>query len=76
MKILMIGLLASGFIFLSCVFGMAMGAVVGALAGLVFDGSFALLAKALGIPGAEPYQLGAIFGFIGNFFSPTIRASK
>ena len=76
MKILMIGLIGAVWIFLGCLLGTAIGAMVGAMAGLVFDGSLSLLGHALGIPHAEPYQLGAIFGFVGSFFSPTIRASK
>ena len=51
--------------------GTVIGALAGFIVGLLFDDSLALLAQVLGIQ-AAPYQLGAIFGFVGGFFRTTV----
>ena len=58
-------------LFLGCMMGTVVGAVAGFIVGLLFDDSLALLAQVLGIQ-AAPYQLGAIFGFVGGFFRTTV----
>lgn len=63
-------------VFGACLLGTAVGATAGWIVGLVFDQSMFLLAKMLGIPDAAPYQLGAIFGFIGGFFRSSIMTRK
>ena len=72
MQALVIALLAISAIFLACILGSAIGALAGLMVGFVFDGSLGLLAKALGIPEAQPYQIGAMLGFVGGFFRATI----
>ena len=69
-------LLVSGLIFVGCLLGAAMGALAGVIAGWVFDGSFVLLAQALGIPDAQPYQIGAMAGFIGSFFHSSTTSKE
>lgn len=76
MKLLAVLLLTIGLLFAGCLIGATMGAISGFVVGLAFDGSMVLLAQALGIPDAQPYQLGAIAGFLGSFFSPTISATS
>jgi len=71
-----LGLLGSAFsvgffLFLGAIMGTAFGALGGLFVGWVFSDSMALLIQATGLE-AEPYQLGAIFGFVGGF----IKRSK
>lgn len=47
--------------------GAIFGAFTGSVVGLVFPDTLAMLSQALGIE-AAPYQLGAMFGFVGGFF--------
>lgn len=61
-------------IVIAAIGGAFVGAGAGWLVGLVFDGSLSLLAKALGIPEAQPYQLGAILGFIGGFVRSSVTS--
>lgn len=58
-------------IFVGCLAGAAVGALAGWIVGLVFDESMIHFAKMLGTT-AEPYQIGAILGFIGGFFRPAV----
>lgn len=68
MKALLVVLLAIGAVFAACLLGALMGALAGWVVGLIFDDTMALLGKALGIPDAAPYQIGALLGFAGGFF--------
>jgi len=71
MQAFIIAVIAALLIFVVCLAGTAVGAFAGWIVGFVFDDSLRLLAQALGIE-AAPYQLGAIFGFIGSFFRSTL----
>ncbi len=62
-------------VFVGAIFGTALGALAGMIVGWVFPGSMALLAEALGIA-AAPYQLGAIFGFVGGFLKTSISVKE
>lgn len=62
-------------IFLSPLLGIIIGAFAGWVVGLFFPDTLALLAQMLHIE-AAPWQLGAIFGFIGGFFRSSISTSK
>jgi len=68
LKALLALLLIAGMLFVGCLLTTAIGAVVGAFVGLAFDGSLQLLANAVGVPEARPYQLGAVLGFVSGFF--------
>ena len=72
MKAILTALLAVSIVFGACILGTAVGAFAGWTVGLVFDDSMKLMAEMFGIPKAEPYQLGAILGFIGGFFRSTL----
>lgn len=61
-------------VFVACIAGAVVGAGAGWIVGLMFDDSLALLAKAMGIPTAHPYQLGAILGFVGGFFRASVTS--
>lgn len=56
-------------VFIMVIFHTLMGVLIGWCVGLVFDGTLALLAQALNMPEARPWQLGAILGFISGFFA-------
>ena len=76
MAALAVLLLVSLMVFAGCLLGAAAGALAGLIAGWVFDDSFALLAQALGIPDAQPYQIGAMAGFIGSFFHSSTTSKE
>ena len=59
------------FLFVGAIMGTAFGALSGLCVGWVFTDSMALLIGATGLD-AEPYQLGAIFGFVGGFIRTTV----
>lgn len=71
MNAIFAGILILVLVFIACIGGALVGSGAGWVVGLVFDDSLKLLATAMGIPTAEPYQLGAILGFVGGF----VRAS-
>jgi hypothetical protein len=71
MNFFLSGLLFGVFAFVVSLLGAAVGAVVGWIVGLLFDESIALLAQALGVPTAQPYQIGAMLGFVSGFFRST-----
>jgi hypothetical protein len=71
-KALLAILFIIGMLFVGCLLSTVIGALAGFIVGLAFDGSLQLLAQAIGIPEAQPYQLGAILGFVGGFFRSTI----
>jgi hypothetical protein len=62
-------------IFCGVLLGTLFGAFAGWLAGLVFDDTMRLMAEMAGID-ARPWQLGAIFGFIGGFFRSQKSSDK
>lgn len=62
-------------LFLGALLNTLVGAFAGWVVGLVFDDSMRLLAEVLNVK-AAPYQLGAIFGFIGGFFRSSLTSSK
>lgn len=63
-------------LFFGPLLGTLVGAFVGFVVGLFFDGTLALLATAIGIEGAAPWQLGAILGFVSGFFANKQVSSK
>jgi hypothetical protein len=71
-KALLAILFIIGMLFVGCLLSTVIGALAGFIVGLAFDGSLQLLAQAIGIPEAQPYQLGAILGFVGGFFRSSI----
>ena len=75
MKSILMFLGVGALMFTMCLWGTVLGAVVGWTVGLVFDGTMRLLSQALGID-AAPYQLGAMFGFIGGFFRASLEVKK
>lgn len=75
MKALLVFLGVDAFMFVGCLWGTVMGALVGWIVGLLFDGTMGLLAQALGID-AQPYQLGAMFGFVGGFFRASMEVKR
>ena len=72
MKALLVFWGVGALMFAGCLWGTVMGALVGWVVGLLFDGTMHLLAQALGID-AQPYQLGAMFGFLGGFFRASME---
>jgi hypothetical protein len=62
-------------IFLSPLIGIIVGAFAGWVVGLFFPDTLGLISQMLHIE-AAPWQLGAIFGFIGGFFRGTVNTSK
>ena len=75
MKTILMFLGVGALMFVLCLLGTVLGAVVGWTVGLVFDGTMRLLAQALGID-AAPYQLGAMLGFISGFFRAPLEVKK
>lgn len=63
-------------LFISVLFGTVIGAFAGWVVGLVFTDTMITLAKMLGQPGMEAWQLGAILGFVGSFFRSSSSSSK
>jgi hypothetical protein len=63
-------------LFFGCLFGAAVGAIAGAIVGFFFDSTMHLMAQALGIPDAAPYQLGAMIGFVGGFLRSSVDIKK
>jgi hypothetical protein len=76
MKSLLLFLMVGALMFVSAVGGAVMGALGGWLVGWIFDDTMRLAAQAFGIPGAAPYQLGAMAGFFGGFFRATLHNLK
>ena len=78
MNALVIGLVAAVFLFV----GVLLGTTMGAFAGWVVGGVFAETMKILIVdllrlpPSVEPWQVGAMLGFIGTFFRPTLSAKS
>lgn len=62
-------------LFLIAIIGTVLGAITGWAVGLVFGETLALLSQALGIE-AAPYQLGAMFAFVGGFFTSSLSVEK
>lgn len=60
----------------SALFAPILGAIAGYIVGLFFGDTLQLLADMLGIPNAEPYQLGAMLAFVGAFFKSTLSNSN
>ena len=73
MNALLLFILGGMLLFVGCLWGATIGALVGWLVGFLFDDTMRLLAQALGIADARPYQLGAMFGFIGGFFRSSLE---
>lgn len=63
-------------VFVAVILGALIGASVGWIVGLVFPGTLALLAEALGIPGAAAWQLGVILGFVGGFLKTNVTSTS
>ena len=76
MAAFLVGLFAIVLLFFVAIGGALVGALSGWLVGLLFDETLRLLAHAMGIPAAAPYQLGAMFGFVGAFFRSQLSTSK
>jgi uncharacterized membrane protein len=68
---LLAALAVAALVFVGAVASALAGAFVGWLVGLIFDDTMRLLSQAMGIS-AAPYQLGAMFGFVGAFFRSTL----
>lgn len=74
MNAFVIGIVAAAVLFI----GVLLGTVMGAFAGWVVGGVFAETMKILIVdllhlpPSVEPWQVGAILGFVGTFFRPTL----
>lgn len=62
-------------VFVGALAATAVGALVGWLVGLVFSGSMAHLQDFLHTT-AEPYQIGAMLGFIGSFFRSSVTTNS
>lgn len=62
-------------LFLSPLFGIAFGAFGGWVAGLIYPNTLHLLAHRLDL-NVEPWQLGAMLGFVGGFFKATLSTKS
>lgn len=62
-------------VFISAILATVFGAVGGFIVGLVFPDTMSLLSDTIGIE-AAPWQLGAMFGFVGSFFRSSVSSSQ
>jgi hypothetical protein len=68
-------LLIAAILFVMPLFGIGFGAFAGWIAGLFYGHTLHLLAHRLGLD-VEPWQLGAMLGFVGGFFKTTTTCSS
>lgn len=57
------------------VLAMFFGGVGGWIAGWFFHDTFIVMRQFLHLENATPFELGAMFGFIGSFFRSSVRSS-
>lgn len=58
-------------LFIGPLLGIGFGAFAGWVAGLFYPNTLHLLAQRMGLA-VEPWQLGAMLGFVGGFFKATL----
>ncbi len=70
-KIVGAAFLVGVLLFLAPLFGIGFGAFAGWIAGLFYPNTLHLLGQRIGLP-VEPWQLGAMLGFVGGFFKSSL----